>query len=398
MQDVAPGITGLPQLPEAGQDAERPPDRDADHRPGQVSGVRHVQHRHAAEHRRPGDERMARAAHDLRLAARWAGRNFASLRATRGLAAPGGGGQRRRFGRPPPRGPRTGGRRAARPVRCRAPRFQGPAQPVRGWPAALRLLFEAAHDARGQVLGAVGPLLHDHRRRLGDVFHQDAGDRRRAERQLADEHLVAHDAQAINVRTAVDLPVAGRLLGAHEVRCPDRHAGGRQRSAGGRGQRLGDAEIRHDDPAAAALEEDVVGLHVAVDDADGVGGAQGIRRLGQDAPHFLRREAAPALEARRQRLAVHVGHDEVHDPVRPFADGVNRHDVGVGEPRRRFGFAEEPRPDAFLERQLRRQYLDCHAALQALVAGVIDDPHAAAPDLPLDGVAGPEGLGQACDE
>src|SRR2546430_6331538 len=42
----------------------------------------------------------------------------------------------------------------------------------------------------------------------------------------------------------------------------------------GRGQRLRDPEVRHDDAAATPLEQDVVGLHVAMDDPKRVRGPE----------------------------------------------------------------------------------------------------------------------------
>src|SRR5688572_32598801 len=55
-----------------------------------------------------------------------------------------------------------------------------------------------------------------------------------------------------------------------------------KRRTGGAGKRLRDAEVGNHDPAARPLEQDVVGLDVAVDDGDRMGGAQRVGRLLQD--------------------------------------------------------------------------------------------------------------------
>ena len=93
------------------------------------------------------------------------------------------------------------------------------------------------------------------------------------------------------------------------------------------------------------------------------------------------------------RLPVHVAHDEV-DQSLALADRVDGHDVGVGQLGGRLGLAGEPLPDVLLEGQLRRQHLDRHPALEALVPGAVDHPHAAAADLPLDGVGVAQGLAE----
>ena len=97
--------------------------------------------------------------------------------------------------------------------------------------------------------------------------------RRRAalERRPAGDQLVRHHPERIEVHPVVGVRVRRRLLGRHVDRRPDggSHLGqGRGVLAAvgaGGGDRLGDAEVG--DGGAAAGEEDVVGLDVAVDDA-----------------------------------------------------------------------------------------------------------------------------------
>ena len=49
-----------------------------------------------------------------------------------------------------------------------------------------------------------------------------------------------------------------------------------------------------------------------------------------------------------------------------------------------FRFAQEARPDLGAEGELWREDLDRDQALQAAVAGLVDDPHPAAPDLAVE--------------
>jgi len=231
------------------------------------------------------------------------------------------------------------------------------------------------------------------------MFHQDAGDRRGLEGELSREHLVGHHSQTVDVGPPVDLTVSRRLLRAHVVRGTDRDAGrGERRGARRRGQRLRDPEVGDDHPAPAALEQDVVGLYVPVNDPKRVCGSQRVGRLQHDAARLVRRQLAAALELRPERLAVHIRHHEVDQPVGPLADGMDRHDMGVRQPRRRLGLAQEAQPDLLAEREIRRQHFDGDLALQALVAGVEHHAHSAPADLSLERVGGAEGPGQAGGE
>jgi hypothetical protein len=86
-----------------------------------------------------------------------------------------------------------------------------------------RVLLEHAHHRRRQVGRAVGAPLVDGDRPLGEVLDEHGRRARRLERQLAGEHLVAPRRPASRGRAAVDLAVAGALLGAHVRRRADGH-------------------------------------------------------------------------------------------------------------------------------------------------------------------------------
>jgi len=123
-------------------------------------------------------------------------------------------------------------------------------------------------------------------------------------------------------------------------------------------------------------------------------GAERVRRFHHDAAGFLRRQSLAAFETRRERLTVHIRHDEVDEPVGTFADGVDWNDVGMGKPGSGLGFAKESDTDFLAKGELRRQNLHRHATFQPLVPGAIHDPHAAAPDLSFKRERGTKGLTQ----
>ncbi len=145
------------------------------------------------------------------------------------------------------------------------------------------------------------------------------------------------------------------------------------------------------DPAAGPFEQDVVGLDVAVNDRQRVGGRERVSGLPHDAPRLVGRHPAPTPDPRRERLPFDQPHHEVDDAA-TFADIVDRHDVGMGQSRRRLRFAGETLPDLRREGQFRRQHLHRHPPLQPLVPRAVHHAHATAADFAFDGVGVAERL------
>jgi hypothetical protein len=84
--------------------------------------------------------------------------------------------------------------------------------------------------------------------------------------RLADEHLVRHHAERVDVGAVVGGWIGRRLLRRHVGRCAQRDAGaGQVRRRGGVAHRFGDTEVRNQ--GVAARQEDVLRLDVAMDDA-----------------------------------------------------------------------------------------------------------------------------------
>ena len=122
-----------------------------------------------------------------------------------------------------------------------------------------------------------------------------------AERRRAGEHLVADDAERVDVAAAVELALADRLLGRHVRRRAHGDAGdGEPRVARG-GAR--DAEVGDHGAARRAVEQDVVGLHVAMHDAARVRVRERVGHVGEDAPRVGDRQAAARASAARARLS-----------------------------------------------------------------------------------------------
>ena len=220
-------------------------------------------------------------------------------------------------------------------------------------------------------------MLHEQRRRV-----------RRVEGQLATQHLVRDDAERVQVAPAVDVAVARGLLRAHERRRADRDAGGREPGAAV-ADRTCDAEVRDHRAIARGVEQDVVGLDVAMHHAVLMRVGERVADLPEDAPHLGRIECAAIVNALRQRVAVDERHHEEDEAVL-LVDAVDRDDARVRELRRRLRLAKESRTDLGAERELGRQELDRDRALETAILRAIHDPHAAAADLPIELIRGIE--------
>ena len=148
----------------------------------------------------------------------------------------------------------------------------------------------------------------------GQQPFEDRRHRRALEGQLAGGHLIQHDAGGKDVAPRVDL-LPARLLGRHVRHGPDGRAhrrqliGGAQRvriAAARRLTELGDAEVEHLDRAAAS-DEEIGRLDVAMDDALGMRGLERVGHLGAELQHFVHGERT-AGDAILQRLAIEQLH------------------------------------------------------------------------------------------
>ena len=241
--------------------------------------------------------------------------------------------------------------------------------------------IDGVRERRRQLRGAGG----DRRHRLRGVLHEQRGRGVGLERRTPGGGEVQRDAERVQVGPTVH-DIAQRLLRRHEARGAE-HAVGRRVPVVAES---GDAEVGEQKAPADVLDEDVVGLHVAVHDA-------AFMRVGQRPPHFagepahvVRRERPVAVEATRERFAAHPRHDEPRE-VTALLDGVHGHDVRMEAARGRARLAQESRPHVGAGGELRGQQLDRDGPLEPDVPGEVHDPHAAASEFALDGEAAGDG-------
>ena len=178
------------------------------------------------------------------------------------------------------------------------------------------------------------------------------------------------------------MTVGRGLLRTHVGGRAQREAGLRQALAGGV-HGSGDAEVG--EHASLALEQDVLRLDVAMDDALPLGVSQRVGHRPGDPQRVRQRELGLARQAVPERLALHVGHGEP-EPAGRFTGVVDRQDVRVVEPGGEPDLPDEPL-GAQRVRQLGMEDLQGDGAVVPEIAGEIDRGHAATAELALEQVA-----------
>ena len=144
----------------------------------------------------------------------------------------------------------------------------------------------------------------------------------------------------------------------------------------------------------AAVEQDVVGLDVAVDDVVAVRVGEGVGHLAHDARRVADPEPLVRAEELPQRRAVDAAHNDVEDFFVP-AHLVDRHDVRVLEPGDGLRFAEKPLGERGGGREVEIEDLHRDVAVQCRVAHAEDGREAALPEERPDGKFLTQGLLQA---
>ena len=203
------------------------------------------------------------------------------------------------------------------------------------------------------------------RQRLLDVAEGDLDGGIAVERRMAGQHLVQHDAGAVQVGGGGDRQPAG-LLGRHVSR--GAHDRGRPSLGGALGQAR-DPQVAHLD-LAARRDQHVGRLDVAVHDLLGVRMRERAAELLGDFAGGPRREPAAAPEPRGQALALdQLGH--VVEPLLGLPDVVDLDDAGVADAGQQLCLAFEALGPVGVLGPPRLDHLDGHAAGEPTVVAPI---------------------------
>ena len=155
-------------------------------------------------------------------------------------------------------------------------------------------------------------------------------------------------------------------------------------AAGARGQFLDDTEVG-EVGAVVVGNEDVRGLHVAVDEPPCVRGLERGADLPDDPERAPGRQPPLSREQALQIVPLDAGHRDVQEPVL-LARVVDRDDARVVERRRELRLAQKALAEVGLP-QPRREQLQRRRAPEPDVLGTVDDARAAAPERLDDAVA-----------
>ena len=225
-----------------------------------------------------------------------------------------------------------------------------------------------------------GPHLGERAGRLGQP--EDDGLERVAgfERVRSRDGLVERDAEGVEVRAAVEL-LALRLLRGDVGRRAEEEAGlGLHERTG----RLRDAEV-HQERTALAVEDDVLGLDVAVDDPAGVAVLERVEEGNRDAGRLSLPKGTPFPHLAREGPPL----DELHRvPVDPpgLPEVVDLDDRRVLEGRRETDLLREAPGEVLVDLVSRSEDLQGLAPLQARVPDLVDRGEPAPTELVVDPV------------
>src|SRR5204863_7011200 len=141
-----------------------------------------------------------------------------------------------------------------------------------------------------------------------------------------------------------------------------------------------------DDCVAIFVEEDVVRLHVAMDDAAAMRVIESARDLRRGRGDEQRVDAALLLDFVRERAAIEVRHHRIDNAV-DLAIVENRTDVRVAELRRCLRLALKSLGDLRILAEVRMQDLDHYASRESRLLGEIHIGHSAAAETTNDAIA-----------
>ena len=176
------------------------------------------------------------------------------------------------------------------------------------------------------------------RRLLAQYFRDNRVHAATRERRVAGKHFVQHGAQRIPITSRIDDAFAHRLLGTHVLRRTKTQPRLRHALAARALHRACNADVGNE--RAAIVQQNVLGLDVAMDHAVPVRVVQRTRDLTCDAQRVGDGELPLAFQSRAKRLASHQWHHVVQQPV-GLAAVEERQNVRMLQARRGADFGQE---------------------------------------------------------
>ena len=256
--------------------------------------------------------------------------------------------------------------------------------------AADRVFLERLHRDLDEALGDVA-LGGDHariRRRQREVHEHHLRGRVGLEREAAREQLEEDHADGVEIAAGVDR-IAAALLGRHVVGGAADDARARDVGRADLGLHLREAEVDDLHEVAAGphgLDDDVLGLQIAVNDVEVVGLGEGGEHLAEDVDDALEGERPLFVDDAGQVFPAEELHDQVE--LRAALAEVDHADrVRVIEAAGGAGLGDEADRRALVAEEVRVDDLHRDRASEGLLLGPIDAAHTADADELEDPVA-----------
>ena len=254
-------------------------------------------------------------------------------------------------------------------------------------PAILGPLGEAPHQGLDHAVRHAPS--GGHRDGVRNLLHQDIHRLGGLKWRAAGEQLISDDSERVDIDARVQFGAA-RLLG--------RHVGGGSGDETCLGEALrslghpGDAEVDQIDPARF-VEEDVLRLDVAMNDALPVRVVEGFRHTLDDLHRPPRRQRLPARECRE----IPTTHETHRHPRHPSLDAVgkDRKNIWMLELRDHLRFTVEAFAEGPVGRELGGQDLESDVPVEVRLKGLVNRRHPAFTQASVDPIS-PEGRPDLC--
>ncbi len=263
------------------------------------------------------------------------------------------------------------------------PGVEGPHQRAGGRMARSRAAAQELGDETIHLLVDVRRQEARARRILSDDPAENRGHVGTGKRQLGGERLEHGDADAEEVRTRVDEGVPASLFGRGIARGTVDPAALPGTLVGGRGIRRAHPKIEKVNvelSVAATVEQDVLGLDVAVDVAMPMHAVENRREAGHDDGDLPRADRPAPSQVRGEALGAHVPHHDVWRAVVEHAVVDDGHDAGMEHTSGNLDFAAHPANQIGIPRVGRPEHLDDDPLERRQALGLVHDPR---PPMPI---------------
>ena len=240
----------------------------------------------------------------------------------------------------------------------------------------MRILGKAPCQQFCEIGIHVGPELGQRNRLFPQARHDQVGARAPLIRSLERKKLIAYDAQGVHIRFIRD-PLTEQLFGTQvpgiakqlSSLCKMRNR------VGARLQDTYEPKVHEHDSVRVLLTNDILRLHIAVDDSVLVRGRQRRGKLAQRMRRLLQSHDSLCLERICEVAPFDVLHDDERRLVLEGADPIHGRHVAMVDLRGGSSFPGESLPGGLILGHVRLHDLDRDQTLKGLLPGKVHVRH-----------------------